>query len=85
MKFDEVASSKLHTQMASAFLDLGGINFPTRCRFLTLYSPYGADASLNKLLLLLPNSQYYGLICSGLLGISQEWPLGNGNEGKLVM
>ena len=43
----------LNTQMASAILDLWGINFPTRCQFLTLYSPNGADASLNKLLLLL--------------------------------
>ena len=43
----------LNTQMASAIRDLGGINFPTTCQFLTLYSPYGADASLNKLLLLL--------------------------------
>ena len=42
-----------NTQMASAFLDLGGINFPTRCQFLPLYSPYGANAPLNKLLLLL--------------------------------
>ena len=25
--------------------------FPTRCQFLTIFSPYGANASLNKLLL----------------------------------
>ena len=41
----------LNTHMSSASLDLGGINFLTRCQFLTLYSPYGTDASLNKLLL----------------------------------
>ena len=45
----------LNTQMMSAFLDLVGINFHTRCQFLTLYSTYGVDASLNKLLLLLVN------------------------------
>ena len=37
----------LNTQIASAFLYLGSIKFPTRCQFLTLYSPYGANASLN--------------------------------------
>ena len=42
-----------NTQMASTFLDLGGINFRTRCQILTLHSSYGANASLIELLLLL--------------------------------
>ena len=52
----------LNTQMASAFLDLGGINFPTRCQFLTPYRPYGTDASLNKLLLFFECSLFRVLV-----------------------